>query len=197
MLLGSLRRLGENSESFENKIALCKNCHDQQDYHTTQDDYLDLLGKKLRLLERTDLHDVTLNLGLEQEIADVVKNVCSLKEEELAKLSYTPVKLAQKFSANDSLLKSKISMYVTNYYPYIRDLFKSLEGANGFRLDTLSLQIKCCFTKMEVLSDDKSLIFEQIVDWVMAKTLSTSRDACEAIVSFFVQNCEVFHEITE
>jgi hypothetical protein len=32
---------------------------------------------------------------------------------------------------------------------------------------------------------------------VMAKTLSTSRDACEAVVSFFVQNCEVFHEITE
>ena len=34
-LLGSLQRLGENSESFENKIALCKDCHDQQDYHTT------------------------------------------------------------------------------------------------------------------------------------------------------------------
>lgn len=35
-------------------------------------------------------------------------------------------------------------MYVTSYYPYIRDLFKELEGINGFRLHTLSLQIKCC-----------------------------------------------------
>ena len=33
--LGTLPRLGTSSESFENKIALCKDCHDQQDYHTT------------------------------------------------------------------------------------------------------------------------------------------------------------------
>ena len=30
--LSALPRLGENSECFENKIALCKDCHDQQDY---------------------------------------------------------------------------------------------------------------------------------------------------------------------
>ena len=51
--------------------------------------------------------------------------------------------------------------------------------------------------KMEGLSDNKSDIFDQLVNWVMAKTCSTSREACEAIVSFFVQNCEVFREITK
>ena len=43
--LSALPRLGDNSESFENKIALCKDCHSQQDYHTTQADYLKLLEK--------------------------------------------------------------------------------------------------------------------------------------------------------
>lgn len=42
-LLSKLPRLGDNSESFENKIALCKDCHNQQDYHTTVEDYLKLL----------------------------------------------------------------------------------------------------------------------------------------------------------
>ena len=88
-------------------------------------------------------------------------------------------------------------MYVTIYYPYIRDCFKELEGLNGFRLTVLSLQIKSCFIKLEGISDNKTDIFNQLVDWVMTKTLSTSRDACEAVVSFFVQNCEVFYEITE
>ena len=46
LLLKSLPRLGENSESFENKIALCKDCHDRQDYHTTPEDYRSLLQKK-------------------------------------------------------------------------------------------------------------------------------------------------------
>ena len=64
-------------------------------------------------------------------------------------------------------------------------------------MTALSLQIKSCFIKLDALSDNKADIFDELVAWVMRKTLSTSNDACEAVVSFFVQNCEVFHEITE
>ena len=196
-LLRGLQRLGKDSESYENKIALCKDCHAQQDYHTTTKDYLELLEKKKYFLEIMDLQETTLTMGLESEIADVVKKVSDLKEEELDNLNYIPVNLSKKFTSDDFHLKRKIVMYVTDYYPYIRDLFKEIEGTNNFRLDTLSLQIKCCFIKMEAISDNKNLIFDQLVEWIRAKTLSTSTDACEAVVSFFVQNCEVFHEITK
>ena len=74
---------------------------------------------------------------------------------------------------------------------------KNKRGGDGFRLDALSLQIKCCFIKMEGISENKSDIFDHLVDWIKSKTRSTSKDACEAVISFFVQNCEVFHEITE
>ena len=195
--LSALPRLGENSECFENKIALCKDCHDQQDYHTTAEDYLELLEKKKRFLSLTELSEATLTMGLELQIADVVKRISSLHEDEMATLNYEPVRLTKKFSAAELLLKNRVGMYVTSYYPYIRDCFKELEGINGFRLDALSLQIKSCFLKMEGLSDSKSDIFDQLVNWVMAKTRFASREACEAVVSFFVQNCEVFHEITE
>lgn len=195
--LSALPRLGEDSESFENKIALCKDCHGQQDYHTTQADYQKLLRIKQHLLKLTDLHEATLTMGLEVEIADVVKKISYLREDEMTSLNYTPVRLAKKFAANEMLLKNRIGMYVTSYYPYIRDYFKGMEGNNGFRLTALSLQIKSCFIKMDGISDNKSDIFNQIVEWVMSKTLSTSKDACEAVVSFFVQNCEVFREITE
>ncbi len=43
MELKGLERLGDNSESFDNKIALCKDCHSTQDYHTTNEDYLKLI----------------------------------------------------------------------------------------------------------------------------------------------------------
>ena len=195
--LSKLPRLGDNSESFENKIALCKDCHTQQDYHTTKEDYLKLLKKKQHLLQLTELSESTLTMGIEVQIADVVKSVCSLQEAELSALNYSPVNIAKKFSATEFLLKNRITTYITNYYPYIRDCFKEQEGINGFRLDALSLQIKSCFIKMEGISDSKNDIFDQLVSWVMAKSLSTSRGACEAVVSFFVQNCEVFHEITE
>ena len=50
---------------------------------------------------------------------------------------------------------------------------------------------------MESISKDKTLIFSKIVEWIKNNTQSNSVEACEAIVSFFVQNCEVFYEITE
>ena len=62
---------------------------------------------------------------------------------------------------------------------------------------SLSEQIRGAFLKMESISKDKSLIFSKIVEWIKNKTQSNSVEACEAIVSFFVQNCEVFYEITE
>lgn len=99
-----------------------------------------------------------------QLIADVVAKVCFLREDEAATLSYIPARLTKKFSTNEFLLKNRVSMNVTSYYPYIRDRFKELEGINGFRLDALSLQIKSCFIKMEGLSDNKSDIFDQLVN---------------------------------
>lgn len=195
--LSKLPRLGANSESFENKIALCKDCHAAQDYHTTKEDYLRLYEKKKRLLQLSDLQEATYTMNLETEIANVVEKFSSLREEQFAALNYTPVKLAQKFNDDDFHLKNRICMYVTNYYPYIRDCFKELEGSNGVSLTVLSLQVKCCFIKLEGISNNKTDIFNQLVDWVMTKTQSTSRDACEAVISFFVQNCEVFHEIAK
>ena len=196
-LLRGLERLGDNSESFENKTALCKDCHDQQDYHTTVEDYLYLLGKKKKFLSQTELSEATITMGLEPQIAEVVMKISSLRENEIATLNYKPVSLAKKFSGEEMLLKNRVSMNVTNYFPYIRECFKEIEGIGGFSLDALCLQIKSCFTKMEKISTHKSDIFEQLVNWVMAKTCSSSKEACEAVISFFIQNCDVFHEITE
>lgn len=196
-ILARIKRLGDNSEAFENKIALCKDCHDVQDYHTSPKDYLSLLEKKEKLLRITALDEATYTLGLEQDIATVVEKVCGLQEDEFSELNYTPVALVNKFTHTERLLKNLISMYVTNYYPYIRELFKDMEGKNGFRLDILSMQIKCCFAKMEDITTEKNEIFVQIVEWIYTKTLYISKPACEAVVAFFVQNCEVFREITE
>ncbi|MCM1003545.1 MAG: HNH endonuclease [Candidatus Gastranaerophilales bacterium] len=196
--LQDVERLGNNSESFENKIALCKNCHDTQDYHTTKDNYLNLLNIKKQCLEKLELNEATLTLGLETEIAYVVEKMININCEELtSSLNYSPVKIANKFLKQDILLKNKVTNDVTSYYPYIRELFRELEGKNNFKLSTLSLQLKACFSKMSGISENKESIFNAIATWIGNETGSTSQLANEAIVSFFVQNCEVFNEITE
>lgn len=195
-VLNNLERLGDNSESFENRIALCKDCHGTQDYHTTADEYTHLVDIKKSLLLKTTLHDATLTLGLEVEIEEIIHNIVDLEEEDFTDLSYQAIPLANKFYPNEMLLKSKINGYITTYFTYIRDLFRDLEKSYNFDFDVLSMQIHSCFKKMSNTGANKKEIFEAMVEWLNRKTTNISSLACEVIVSYFVQNCEVFYEIS-
>lgn len=194
--LNGLPRLGKSTEDSENKIALCKDCHAAQDYHTTKDDYLALFHKKQELQRAANLENVAAELSLEDRIADIVERLCKLEDQDFANINYSPITIAKKFLPSDRMLKAKVASYVTEFYPFIRDLFREMEGQNGFRTEVICMQVKCCFIKMADITECKEEIFAKMVDWLKVKTQCNSISACEAVISFFVQNCEVFNEIT-
>lgn len=195
--LSGLIRLGANSEAYENKIALCKDCHGTQDFHTTKEEYLKLVKIKQKCLQDTLLNDIVKTLSLEKEIDFVISKVINIDEKELSELNYEPVLLANKFYPNELLLKNKVAGYVSGYFPYIREQLRNLDGKNFFLFSVLSGQIKACFEKLEKATNDKIAIFNQMAFWIKNKTLSSSIEACEAVLSFFVQHCEVFREISK
>ncbi|TCL38077.1 hypothetical protein EV210_10443 [Anaerospora hongkongensis] len=194
-VLNGLERLGNNSESFENRIALCKDCHGTQDYHTTSEEYSHLADIKKALLLKSTLHASTMTLGLETEIEEIINKIVALSENEFTDLNYLAVPLANKFYPNEVLLKIKVNGYVTTYFTYIHELFRTLERTSNFDFEVLSMQIRAAFQKMNNTGANKNEIFEAMNSWIGRKTTNTCRSACEAITSFFVQNCEVFHEI--
>ena len=159
--------------------------------------YLSLLSLKDKLIKATTLEEIAADLSLEDSISNIVNKICELGAEDITDLNYTPLALAKKFNAEEQSLKAKVAGYVTEYYPYIRSLFQNMEGKNGFHLDVISMQIRCCFIKMTDITEDKEVIFDNMVHWLQTKTQSFSTSACEAVISFFVQNCEVFNEIAE
>lgn len=195
--LKGLERLGDNSESIYNLIPLCKDCHRAQDFHTTKEDYLKLLTIKKNLVKQIKIQDIMEEINMESEIAKIIKGICNLPESEFVKLNYAPVNIEKKFYSNEYLLKNKIASYVTMYYTYIRDLFSEVDKKSSNTFTIISQEFKLCFTKISRETDDKSLIFNEMVNWINSKVSNNSTEACEAIVSFFIQNCEVFYEISQ
>ena len=193
--LKGLERLGVNSESFDNKIALCKDCHSMQDYHTSKEDYINLLNIKKNYLKKSTLSEVTNTLNLESYIEMLINLIVNIKTIEQVPLNYCVVSIDKKFENNERLLKAKIRGYVTEYYTFIRDLFQSHDNKSNF--DGLSRTFKFCFQNLNDKTNDKIEIFNALVDWLNNETLNNSKEACEAIISFFVQECEVFNEITK
>lgn len=195
--LRDVELLGDNSESFENKIALCKPCHTQQDYHTSKIDYEKLVSIKKRLNLEFKLKEISDALGLEKDIKIIIGKLVAVKTVENVKLNYSAVQIADKFTQDDDLLKNKIKQYIDNYYYFIKQEFQNLDETPGFSFETLSLQVRAAFMKFEKEGASKIQIFDCLVDWIYNKTTASNKIACEAIISFFVQNCEVFREISK
>lgn len=195
-VLHGLERLGISSEDSDNKIVVCLQCHSEQDDHTTKEDYVKLLNIKKKLINQNALEDAIRDITLEKELDIIVEQICNASFAEQINLNMQPVKVADKFDKSDSLLLSKVSGYIIQHYTFLRDLFRERDGKNGFVFSALCCEIKTAFVKMATISNDKEMIFNQLVSFIQNKTKSMNQTACEVVAAFFVQNCEVFYEIS-
>ena len=58
-------------------------------------------------------------------------------------------------------------------------------------------EVKAAYLSIKKMTDDQNIIFNKMVEWLKFKTQEITNDACEIVISYFIQNCEVFDEITK
>lgn len=197
--LEGLERLGNNCEDFENKIALCKDCHGLYDDGVTKEEYLALVDKKKKLLSLANVKVSMSFQNLEEEISLVLNSLNVITSDDLREidLKYRGLEIKKKFEARYTILKNKIESYNCTYYYFIKETFQNLEQVNQVHFNIIASEIKTSFLKCNKEMDDKSDIFNSLVLWMQSKIKEASIEACEVVIAFFVQNCEVFNEITE
>lgn len=194
--LEGLERLGKDSEDFENKIALCKDCHGYYDDHKTKEEYLKLLNKKKKLLESIETKKILSDQPIEDSINSIISALTNIGGE-VGKLEINALKISEKIENDCLLLKNKVEMNVTQYFKFIQEQFKALSIQEKLNFDVVASQIKTAFLQTEKKFNDKKDIFDQLTKWLQSKTQNSSTEACEAVISFFIQDCEVFREIAE
>jgi len=184
-------------ESFENLITLCSDCHDRQDFHTTAEDYMLLYDLKQKIMNQDKAIDNASKVPLETQIKEVLQKLNAVDVTELLPLSYAPVIVERKINLNNNLLRKKIKDAVVQYFPFVQKLFSELDDIGKHKFDKIANEIKLCFLNMNEQNLSQEDIFNGIVKWLQNKTQKQHNIACEIIVAFFVQNCEVFNEIAE
>lgn len=111
---------------------------------------------------------------------------------ELVELEYEALRLDEKFDAENFILKNETQMQVVTYYRYIEKVFSN----SNADFDMIASEIKVSSMKLEKSGLSQSDVISQLSEWIRNKAgLATkSRLACNIVVSFFIQNCEVFHK---
>lgn len=196
ILLKDEEKLSDDLNDLKNLICLCTDCHTKFDKPRTIEDYRKMVALKKKIILKHREKEIWSNYTIESSIIKILQILSS--DDELVNyeddiLDYDPQTIDEK--TNDTiktLTKRKIKLNVEEYYSFIKSKFKELDSLQPMSTEVISSQIKIYYLKMEQQYESQHDVFEGVVDWVNRKTGSISKDASEIIVSYFVQNCEVF-----
>lgn len=183
--------------SLDNQTLLCKKCAELYQIDTTPSEYAELMQKKRTLAYIAELdaeaYDINVERGIDR-ILDALSGLTSIPKKE-DKTKWEAFRVDKKIPDN-IMLQDTVTDFVLKYYRYIEKQYKQREREGKLRFRKVKNEISQCFELYDEAELSQEEIFNRLVVWLKEKTNCDDDVACVAMVSFFVQNCEVFRDET-
>ncbi|WP_235701091.1 ABC-three component system protein [Bacillus subtilis] len=153
-----------------------------------------LLSIKKNILSKSETRAKYIDYQIESEIKEVISMLVEeFNEAELKPLKMNALKLDEK--ANETLAritKMRIRNEITDYYYYIKEQFAQLDSQYPRSFNSIASQVSAFYNSLSRIEPSQEVIYGQLTEWLSKKTGNSNLGACAIIISFFVQNCEVF-----
>lgn len=192
-LLKNEEKLNSDLDHGDNLICLCNPCHKRYDKDKTVEEYQELLRKKKDILKRKKEQELWSRTSIEKQIFEIIEVLVDQDFEFEDNLGYSPQTIDDK--TNDSitvLTKRKIHQNVQDYFFKISAKFKEIDCAEPMTTEIISSQIKTHYLLLKKQGTNQKEIFDAMVAWLQKQTKQDNREASEIIISYFIQNCEIF-----
>ena len=186
--------LGTDINGFENLLAACPKCHTEYDKYFSVDDYNKWKNIKLALRSKRNIKNVFSVFNIEDDIADVINSLSAFElENELEKIDYKTLKIDQKLVDDiPFVLKKTIKNDVVDYFKFIQSQFFEICKENSLSFDIIASQVKSFYIKCKQEGFKQFEIYNILADWLDNKTKYKSKRACEIVIAFFIQDCEIY-----
>lgn len=196
IMLQNVRVAGINSEDPLNKIALCHDCHKYYDDNKSVELYNEMFDLKATKHKALEAKKLISNKNIESELTLIISKLASLSDleiEGLEKLEYKALKVSDKIEDTYRLMRRRIESEVLQYFTFIRQEFAN-QPLGSFSFDTMASNVRHSYCALRDMGLDKAEIYKQMTNWFELKT-SCDVEACRIMVSFFVQDCEIYEEL--
>ncbi len=197
-ILAGVEQLSTDSEDIKNIIWLCPNCHEKFDKPRTLTGYNHLLNIKKELLKNRKIKEEFYSYNIEEEIKQILRILANeYIEDSLIILEYDPTVIDKKTNTTlNPLTKRKIKRHVSEFFNIIKQEFKNIDSINVSKAEQIAIQIKSFYLKALENDTNQENIYRYLVDWLHKKT-NVEEEASSIIISYFIQNCEVFRDISK
>lgn len=175
----------------DNLIALYDEAASDYLFDPTIDEYKKLYELKRDLVKA---HRARMNVNeekLEDDIRTILDAIMNLEDAPATEpLSFDALHVADKIKG-PFVLKKTVTDDAVTYYNYIEYVFSN----SDVDFDLIASQIKTSSMMLENAGLTQREVVKELSDWIREKAGlgSDSSLASEVVVSFFIQNCEVFH----
>jgi uncharacterized C2H2 Zn-finger protein len=194
ILLKNEERLSSDVNDLKNVMAVCRICHKKFDTPRTVEEYREWIRLKRKLLQDIEIKSTYVIFNIEDEIKVILEKLNDESiEGKLKQLSYDSLKIDEK--ANSTLpfaIKRSIKNDVVDYFDFIRQNFIGMNQEQPYKFETVASQIKSFYLKCMQIDQNQEHVYVSLVEWLNEKTDDYSKRACEIIIAFFIQDCEVF-----
>ena len=189
------------------RILICVTCYRKENYKKGKGGSEPESWEKLRKIYKDymlkqEIEQVFENNNLASQIKDVLNELVEKPKDETLKKNrpenWSPKKVTQKIKKEEWVLATSIKSLADTYYFYVQSVFESLDNGSTKRFSKICDQVSSCYKEVSEKTDDQRQIFYGIRNWI-ARHAGVSKNSQESLViaAFFVQNCEVFDEISE
>lgn len=188
----------KNLEANENKIPLCLICANKYTTNPTPEECQNLLNKKGLLVRNFKAIEITQSVNLEEQIETVLRQIAKVDmSSDVEQLNFKALKVRSKITSDNFPLIIKTEGYVLGYFNFIKSTFAQLQREGILDFDEIAMAVKLCYVRLSKQGLSQEEVCNHLTDWFKHTANTTFISACEVIVAFFVQNCEVFNEITK
>ena len=177
-------------DSSENLIALSMKASEEYLINPTVVEFKELLEIKKYVSEQYKAQKAINRLELEEDIRVAINALMNIEPStDLPELEYSVLRVDEKIK-NEALLKNEIKNQVLQYYRFIESAFNDSEAD----FDMIATEIKLSSQKLEKSGMSKEDVVSNLSEWIRSKARmgDKGKTACDIVVAFFIQNCEVF-----
>lgn len=174
-------------------LLLCYECGAKVEHSSAE--RANALRLKDSLQSRLTMRDAISANRLIADVREVITSIDNMPTDNIT-LRKTPLSIEKKVSERN--LQRKIRGYIIDgMYDSVNACIEGLAAENRVNVTKLSKCIRRMFEDANAEMQEQSEIFNGLVNYLYACNGQKRFEACELLVAYFVQRCEVFNEITE
>lgn len=181
-----------------NSIMLCSACADFYLAAPSEHERDELIELKNAVDQTQKAIQAVSEISLLEDIAEIVQALVDI-EGSLEELSLDALRIDKKFRPENAMAQNEIRAYALAYYRYIESLFSDASRFKSDVHEMIASQVKSAWLELDRVGLSQPEIVEQLTEWVRmrAEAPRSQANACKAVVAYFIQDCEVFREVSK